>query len=77
MKWKVKYENNPDVFDPVLKQLTNTVVIKGVAVYDDGFPADGSGWGDLESQAISNQQIMWQLSDPDNNSYSCEWYGLG
>lgn len=76
MKWKVKFENLPDVFDPVKKQLTGTTIVNGIAIFDDGFAADGSQWGDDESNAILKQQLLWESQDPENNCYACEWAGL-
>lgn len=75
MKWKVKVETTPDVFVYVTTAIAGTTLVNGVSVYDDGFPADGSGWGDDESNAISNQQALWQSNDESNRCYSCEWAG--
>lgn len=73
MKWKVIVENMPDEYDPVAHLLADTVVVNGVTVWDDGFAADGSDWGDAESNAIAAQQAKWQAADPDGNSYACVW----
>ena len=75
MKWKVRVEGDPDVFNYVTTALVGTTLINGIAVFDDGFAADGSDWGDDESTAIANQQALWQSLDPDGNCFACVWAG--
>ncbi len=75
MKWKVKVETSPDVFAYVTTAIAGTTVVNGVAVYNDGFADDGSGWGDDESNSVNAQQALWQSQDPENRCYSCEWAG--
>lgn len=74
VQWDVLREDSPDEFTPVTEQLSNTTLIKDIAVYDDGFPADGSGWGDDESNAISAQQAAWQAADKERRAFSCSWH---
>lgn len=73
MKWKVKIEIEPDVFTYAYTKIKGTTLVDNIAVYDDGFPDDGSGWGDDESNTILAQQEIWKNDDPESRCYSCEY----
>lgn len=74
VQWDVLREDSPGEFAPVGNSLAATTLIGGVAVFDDGFAADGSDWGDDESAAISAQQQSWQETDPLHRAFSCSWH---
>lgn len=64
MKWHILREDEPDTF------------LDTGDVWDDGFAADGSDWGDDESNVISAKQQDLQVADPDNKSYSFSYAGV-
>ncbi len=71
MKWIVTREDEPNVFTPVTGKIADTKLVKGEAIWDDGFAEEGSEWGDEESAAISAKQTQWQMEDEFNRAHAC------
>lgn len=74
MRWNVLIEEPANIFNAV-PQPWPGVAVDGI--WDDGFAADGSDWGDDESNAISAfQQGLQAADEPDHRCFACSWAGL-
>lgn len=65
MRWRILVESSPNNFTDA-----------GLDIYDDGFPIDGSGWGQEESDTIQAKLgELWE-ADEHHRSYAATWVGL-